>query len=169
MKNQPILILGIGIFFWALGATFAFLLQYIVRNLLFLIGEIPPLANLLFNEIIYLSVFVGLFYGLIYLLKTGKYKLLSVFYWSIGLVIFGQILQFILPMLMSNIYDETYWGNASEYSDFYGLNMIAPIISGIFNLAQYGVLAWLVYQNRNLIIKPESTDSEINEIGKSHS
>ncbi len=165
-STKPILLLGIGIFFWALGATFAYLFQYIFRNVLFLIGGIAPLVNLLLNEILYLSVFVGLFFCLLQLLKSGKTNLSLLFYWSIGLVIFGQILQFLAPMFMSRINDESFWVNSSAYSELYGINIVAPVISGIFNLSQYGVLGWLVYKNRNLIIKTEASNSEINDIGQ---
>lgn len=164
--SKPILILGIGIFFWAVAATYAFLFQYTLRNAFFLIDGISPFVNVLLNEILYLATFIGLLLPLLSILKAGKINHLTLFFTSIGLVIVGQILQFLVPIFLSNIMSEAYWHNSSVYVNFYGVNIFAQVVVGIFNVLLYGLVAWLIYKNRNLILKSDSQESDINEIGR---
>ena len=151
-NNSPILFLGIGIFFWAVAATYAYLIQNTLRDLMFNLGGIHPLINLLTLEIIYLGIFIALFYGLLHFLKVKDPNLLNLNFFMIGLIILGQILQFLGPMINSKFHTTQYFPHSSDYYTYIHENIFCQIIIGGFNLALYLCLGWMIYANRNLIL-----------------
>jgi|SRR5690606_33983469 len=149
---NPILFLGIGIFFWAVAATYAYLIQNTLRDLIFNFGGIHPLLHLLMLEIIYLGIFIVMLFALLHLLKVKNPNLLHLNFFMIGLIILGQILQFLGPMINSKFHADQYFPNSSDYYTFIHENIFCQIIIGGFNLALYLFLGWIIYAHRNLIL-----------------
>lgn len=160
-NNKPILLLGIGIFYYLLAATFAFLIQNSLRDLFFNIGGIHPHVNLLICEIIYLAVFILGIFGLLHMLKYKNPNLVKLLFIMIGMVILGQILQFLGPKINSKIHSDNYFPNSSDYYTYLGDNLFTQILIGAFNLLLYISMGYIIFLNRNLILQKNDSIEEI--------
>ena len=145
--KDKILLIGIGIFFWLGIGSFAYLFERILKDIFFNLGISPNLTEIFGELINFLIYILGVVY-LIKIVKKDKIKLLNLFKISFLMLLIGQILQFIEPMINDKLRSENYLDNSSQYYDFLKENPNYYTISIYLGIALYFVIGLIIYFKR---------------------
>jgi len=145
--NDKILLIGIGIFFWLGIGSFAYLFERTLKDIFFNLNISPNLTEIFGELINFLTYILGVFY-LIKIVKTNKIKLLKLFKISFLMLLIGQLLQFIEPMINDKLQSENYFENSNQYYDFLKENPNYYTISIYLGIALYFVIGLIIYIKR---------------------
>ena len=165
-SQKPILILGIGIFFYLATASMAYLFKESLRILLLNRGGFPPLVIKLVIESVYVMTYIIGIFALLRVLKSTFIRFDKLFFILILLLALGQILQFVITQFTFDLYTEEYFANVSDYYDFFKINYWYHALDAGFEYFMYIILGLIIYKNQDLILKSESQVSDISEIGR---
>ena len=161
--NPPILLLGIGIFFWLAISGFGYAIKKLFMDFMMnmengngiWIGIIGETFELVF-------ILAGLKY-LIHILKSKVIKLETLFFVVIGLLFLSQIFQFIIPIGFEEFFRSEFY---FENLEFFYANTTYHFISGGIGILTYILMIILIYQSRNDILAEKD---QIEKIGNSNS
>lgn len=166
MKDNRILLIGIGILYYLVIITYAFNFHDLIRILLLNIANVPPLLIKLLIEIIYITT--GVLGTLLFfkLLKHNHLKSQKIFISLFILYILGQLIQFVYPIYLYRIDSVIFRNNLSSYYDLLQSNLLYSSMNVIRSIILDIILVILFYRNRNLILSMDLKHDDISEIGK---
>lgn len=162
---RPILILGVGIFFFLAVSSIAFVPKDLFRRFLIMNGSFDPILVMILSELIEIIIYVVSAFGLIKIMKNRSLSVERIFYYSIGLLVLGQILGGIIPVVFSGYQSIDYYKNLNVYYESINLNVLYSSLPSIFSFVLYIILAIIFYKNRNLIVIESADGTDLDQIG----
>ena len=145
--NDKILLIGIGIFFWLGIGSFAYLFEITLKDIFFNLSISPNLTEIFGEMINFLTYVLGVIY-LIKVVKKGNIRLLTLFKISFLMLVIGQLLQFIEPIINAKLRSENYFENSSQYYDFLKENPNYYTISIYLGISLYFIIGMIIYLKR---------------------
>lgn len=169
MKNNvdnSFLIIGIGVVFYLFLTTYAFLIQDWIRLVALNFNGVSPIALFLSIEIIYILICVLFSFYFVQILQRKSFQTKKLFiHLAIGILV-GQILQFLTHMPFNPFKSDLYFENSNLYYEGIQTEYVLRIISPSRALLVDLFLIFFFYKNRNLLLKLDSNQNDMEDIGK---
>ncbi|SFS81018.1 hypothetical protein [Lutibacter maritimus] len=145
--NDKTLLIGIGMFFWLGIGSFAYLFEITLKDIFFNLSISPNLTEIFGEMMNFLTYVLGVIY-LIKVIQRGKIKLLKLFKISFLMLVIGQLLQFIEPMINDKLRSDNYFENSNQYYDFLKENPNYYWISIYLGISLYFIIGMIIYFKR---------------------
>lgn len=141
-KNQ-VLLIGIGIFGWLAIVSFAYLFEQIAKDV-FLHFSLSSICIKWATELIqFLTCILGIIFLIEIVKKSSKTEfvlLRNVFI----LLLLGQMLQFIEPLISAEFFNDTFSANSYKYRDNINDSNFYLTLPAIFEILKYIVIAIII-------------------------
>ena len=144
-ERNSILLVGIGIFAWIGIGSVAFFFKRALNDIFLNIGISPSHTVLAVSLLDFTICIIGIVI-LIKIIKSGKYSDWNIFISTLLLLIIGQALQFIEPILNNKFKTEEYFNNSSQYYDFLMENQEYYYISAAGTFLIWIIVALIIYK-----------------------
>ena len=148
IEKNPILLIGIGIFAWIGIGSIAFLIERTIKDILLNIGISPNYIEIIAESVDFSIYIIGIII-LVKIIRTNKFSEWNIFKFSVLLVIIGQLLQVIEPLINGKLRTEEYLNNSSQYYTFLKENPEYYSIGIVSAYLIWIIIALIIYLKKN--------------------